>query len=260
MRQAPDLTTSVLPRGATQEPSRRSLPIKRLASLLSTIIVSLSAILTSLWLSANGKAPLEIDFQALQLSASEQHPTQSSRVITQWQELIESTQTRPAKEQLTRINHFFHRHITYREDNAVWGQSDYWATPLQTLMRGQGDCEDYSIGKYVSLLQAGVPNEKLRLIYVRARIGGPSSPVTRPHMVLAYYQSPEAEPLILDSLTRDVLPASERTDLFPVFSFNSESLWVGGNRAPSTSPTQRLSHWRSVIERMNKEGIRWTQQ
>jgi len=235
------------------------LRIKRLASLASTIVVGLIAILTSLWISASDKAPLEIDFQALRQSASEQHSAQSSRVITQWQELIESAQTQPAKEQLTRITHFFHRHITYREDKAVWGQSDYWATPLQTLMRGQGDCEDYSIGQYVSLLQVGVPNEKLRLIYVRARIGGPSSPVTRPHMVLAYYPSPDAEPLILDSLTRDVLPASERSDLFPVFSFNSESLWVGGNRAPSTSPTQRLSHWRSVIERMNKEGIRWKQ-
>jgi hypothetical protein len=76
-------------------------------------------------------------------------------------------------------------------------------------------------------------------------------------MVLAYYESPDDEPLILDSLTRDVLPASERTDLFPVFSFNSESLWVGGNRASSTSPTQRLSHWRKVIERMDGEGIQW---
>jgi len=257
LRHAPDITTSVLPPEATQTTARRTQWMTGRATILPALVMGLLAILPPLWLSADSKAPLEINFDALKTSASNQHPTQSSRVITQWQELIKTVETQPAKDRLIQINHFFHRHITYREDNAVWGQSDYWATPLQTLMQGQGDCEDYSIGKYVSLLQAGVPNEKLRLIYVRARIGGPSSPVTRPHMVLAYYPSADAEPLILDSLTRDVLPAGERTDLFPVFSFNSESLWVGGNRAPSTSPTQRLSHWRSVIERMNEEGIRW---
>ena len=258
MRHAPDITTSVLPPGATQTTPRPTLRTSRV-SILPTLLVGLLAILPTLWLSADNKAPLKIDFEALKTSASKQNPTQSTRVITQWQELIKTTEVRPTKDRLTQINHFFHRQLTYREDSAVWGQSDYWATPLQTLMQGQGDCEDYAIGTYVSLLQAGVPNEKLRLIYVRARIGGPSSPITRPHMVLAYYPAPDAEPLILDSLTRDVLPASERTDLFPVFSFNSESLWVGGNRAPSISPTQRLSHWRSVIERMNKEGIRWKQ-
>lgn len=206
---------------------------------------------------AEKNAPLNIDFAALRATALKQSMTDSSSVIEKWQSLLETISSLPEKEQLIEVNHFFHRHVNYREDINVWEESDYWATPLQTLTRGQGDCEDYSIGKYVSLLQIGVPNERLRLIYVRARIGGPSSNISRPHMVLAYYESPDDEPLILDSLTRDVLPASERTDLFPVFSFNSESLWVGGNRASSTSPVQRLSHWRKVIERMNEEGIQW---
>jgi predicted transglutaminase-like cysteine proteinase len=200
---------------------------------------------------------LQIDLDALESTASTLSTSNSKSIIGTWGKLLGSLPTLPVEKQLVQVNHFFHRHVTYREDIHVWGKSDYWATPLQTLMRGEGDCEDYSIAKYVSLLEAGIPNERLRLIYVRARIGGPASPVTRPHMVLAYYESPGAEPLILDSLTRDVLPASERTDLFPVFSFNSESLWVGGNRATSNSPTSRLSHWRDVIERMNEEGIRW---
>ena len=76
-------------------------------------------------------------------------------------------------------------------------------------------------------------------------------------MVLGYYPSPQSEPVILDSLISTVLPASERTDLAPVFSFNSRGLWVGqGTAAASGSPTARLSLWREVLVRMQEEGIK----
>ena len=158
MRHAPDITTSVLPPGATQTTARRAQWMKGRATILPALMMGLLAILPPLWLSADSKAPLEIDFDALKTAASKQNPAQSTRVITQWQELIKTAETQPANVRLTQINHFFHRQLTYRDDNAVWGQSDYWATPLQTLMQGQGDCEDYAIGTYVSLLQAGIPN------------------------------------------------------------------------------------------------------
>lgn len=252
MRHAPKVMTSMLCPGAKRNRPR---PFPKAGLFLTFLLLAL--MLSSVLTLAEKSAPLNIDFAALKTTASKQDMAQSPSVIEKWQSLLERIPSLPEKEQLIEVNHFFHRHVNYREDINIWNESDYWATPLQTLTRGQGDCEDYSIGKYVSLLQIGVPNERLRLIYVRARIGGPSSNVSRPHMVLAYYESPDDEPLILDSLTRDILPASERTDLFPVFSFNSESLWVGGNRASSTSPTQRLSHWRKVIGRMDGEGIRW---
>ena len=47
-------------------------------------------------------------------------------------------------------------------------------------------------------------------------------------MVLSYYPAPEAEPLLLDNLVAEILPASLRTDLRPVYSFNSEGLSVVG--------------------------------
>ncbi|MBL3278677.1 hypothetical protein ELP91_28930, partial [Klebsiella pneumoniae] len=78
----------------------------------------------------------------------------------------------------------------------VWGQVDYWGSPLETLTKGQGDCEDYAIGKYFALMAAGVPSARMRLVYVRAQNGG----VIQAHMVLAYYPTPDAEPLILDNL------------------------------------------------------------
>ncbi|MGS0756971.1 transglutaminase-like cysteine peptidase, partial [Roseateles sp. GG27B] len=133
----------------------------------------------------------------------------------------------------------------------VWGQVDYWASPLESLDKGRGDCEDYAIAKYFSLLSAGVPVAKLRLVYVRALLGGRSVA----HMVLAYYAQPGAEPLILDNLLPDVRPASQRPDLQPVFSFNSEGLWQGVGSITAGDPVARLSQWRELLTKVQAEGF-----
>ena len=46
------------------------------------------------------------------------------------------------------------------------------------------------------------------------------------HMVVAYYPKPSAIPLILDNLKSDLLPASQRKDLLPIYSFNGSKLWL----------------------------------
>lgn len=155
-------------------------------------------------------------------------------------------------QQLFEINNFINHRVIFAEDLPLWGQQDYWATPLESLGRGAGDCEDSALAKYISLLQLGVADEQLRLIYVRASVDG----LSRAHMVLGYYPSPEQQPLVLDSLRNDILPASARIDLVPVFSFNSSGLWLGGQPAAVSSPSARLSNWRSVLERMRLEGWR----
>jgi predicted transglutaminase-like cysteine proteinase len=177
--------------------------------------------------------------------------------VNQWREVVVKSQGLPESEQIARINEFFNRKIVFIDDTVVWGKADYWATPLETLGRGQGDCEDFAIAKYVSLRSLGIPLDKLRLTYVRAQIGGNGSSVSQAHMVLAYYPASNAEPLILDNLIGDIRPASRRNDLFPVFSFNSQGLWVGSGASEkaSGSSTARLSRWRDVIARMQAEGI-----
>ncbi len=152
------------------------------------------------------------------------------------------------------INRFFNQRILFRDDIEAWGQADYWASPLESLDRGQGDCEDYAIAKYFSLLAVGTPREKLRLVYVRAQIGGPHGS-TQAHMVLAYYASPGAEPLILDNLITEVRPASRRPDLVPVFSFNSDGLWQGVGTMAAGDPATRLSRWREVLAKARAEGF-----
>jgi predicted transglutaminase-like cysteine proteinase len=156
--------------------------------------------------------------------------------------------------QLQAVNQFFNRRIQFRDDTEAWGQVDYWASPLESLDRGQGDCEDYAIAKYFSLLAVGMPVAKLRLVYVRAQIGGPNG-VVQAHMVLAYYATPGAEPMILDNLITDVRPASRRPDLVPVFSFNSEGLWQGVGPQAAGDPAARLSRWREILVKARAEGF-----
>jgi predicted transglutaminase-like cysteine proteinase len=169
--------------------------------------------------------------------------------------LIELLQQAAALDEASRldpINAWFNRRIVFRADDAVQGDADQWSSPLELLASGYGDCEDYAIAKYFSLLASGVPVARLRLVYVRAQVAGNEG---QAHMVLAYYVQPQAEPLILDNLVTSVRPASRRPDLTPVFSFNSEGLWQGVGAQSAGDPQARLSRWRLVLTKARNEGF-----
>jgi predicted transglutaminase-like cysteine proteinase len=153
--------------------------------------------------------------------------------------------------QLAVVNGFFNRRIAFVDDQEAWGQLDHWASPFESLGKGRGDCEDYAIAKYFSLVALGVPVQRLRLVYVRVRMGDTSLA----HMVLAYYERPDAEPLILDNLVTTVYPASRRTDLTAVFSFNTEGLWQGTGSQSAGDAQARLSRWREVVAKAHGEGF-----
>ena len=173
----------------------------------------------------------------------------------EWRKLVQDSQTASDIARLRRINDFFNRRIRFEDDVVVWGQSDYWATPMETFDKGAGDCEDFATAKYFTLLSAGVPDDKLRLIYVQARIGGASSAIRQAHMVLAFYPSIDAEPLVLDNLINDIQPASRRSDLIPVFSFNSKGLWQGASGPRGTGNGSNLTRWQDLLTRARAEGF-----
>lgn len=179
--------------------------------------------------------------------------TQGSATLSRWLEMLESAQSAEKKNKLVIVNDFFNTNIAFHSDLRIWGKSDYWATPLQTLGTQQGDCEDFSIAKYVSLLKLGIHSKQLRLVYVKADVGLPKP---QAHMVVAYYPTPTSEPFILDNLNPEIRPASKRRDLLPVFSFNSDGLWIGSEQKPKVSkPETRLSRWRDVLLRMQADGL-----
>ena len=193
------------------------------------------------------------DLDKLSQLAQQRYGAQAVQRVQQWRTMLREAQALPELEKIQRVNDFFNRVLAFRDDSEIWGVADYWATPLESLGRGAGDCEDFSIAKYISLKLLGVPIERMRLIYVRAQIGGPYSTLSQAHMVLGYYPSPGAEPMVLDNLISELRPASRRPDLHPVFSFNSEGLWAGSVAAGN--PTARLSKWRDVLSRMQSEGF-----
>jgi predicted transglutaminase-like cysteine proteinase len=188
------------------------------------------------------------------LRAAQPHGAQAVAGARALQALLAGLTGQDESAKLPAVNEFFNRRIVFTSDAEVWGQNDYWASPLEMLGKGRGDCEDYVIGKYFSLLAAGVPVSHLRLVYVRATIGGPGGEVLA-HMVLAWYATPGAEPLILDNLIGEIRPASRRNDLEPVFSFNGEGLWQGVGAQSAGDPVARLSRWREVLVKARAEGF-----
>ena len=168
-----------------------------------------------------------------------------------WQQSVHSQQTpvdgasrRPELQLLEATNLFWNR-IPYVEDQAHWGLADYWATPAETVGSHGADCEDYAIAKYFLLKELGVPVSRLRITYVRA------TRIDEPHMVLAYYSSASAEPLILDNLDDFVRSASARKDLTPVYSFNDEDVvLVRNNQRGNVS---QIRNWHLLNERLRAE-------
>lgn len=203
-------------------------------------------------------AAAALDVKSIIGLAAERYGARGKQVVTDWSELIAASKDLSEREKLDEVNNFMNRRIAFEDDIKVWGVKDYWATPLESLGRGAGDCEDYSIAKYYTLLQLGVPNSKLRLIYVRARMGSSAAAPTQAHMVVGYFENPEDEPLILDNLISSIRPAARRKDLTPVFSFNSDGLWAGAGSDAKGDPTARLSLWRDVIDRMSQDGLKLT--
>lgn len=207
-----------------------------------------AALVLALWL--GGPLPSASDAQRMVQAAQRLGP-RAVAALPALQTMLQHGAGLDEEAQLAAVNGFFNRRIVFAEDIDVWGQVDHWASPLEALAQGRGDCEDYAIGKYFSLLALGMPASRLRLVYVRAQIGGES----RAHMVLAYYAQPRAEPMILDNLISELRPASRRPDLQPVFSFNSEGLWEGVGAQSAGDPQARLSRWREVLAKARAEGF-----
>ncbi|MBU2155400.1 MAG: transglutaminase-like cysteine peptidase [Gammaproteobacteria bacterium] len=168
--------------------------------------------------------------------------------IQAWEAQIKASTDSSERDKLTEVNRFFNRQIRFVDDIQLWKQNDYWATPVEMLVKGAGDCEDYSIGKYFTLRRLGIPSDKLRITYVKALN------YNQAHMVLTYYASPGAEPLVLDNLINEIKPASQRKDLLPVYAFNAEGLYLAGSNSKK-SDSKKLSRWQDILKKMRTEGF-----
>ena len=163
---------------------------------------------------------------------------------TAWRDLIKNSQHLTESQKLNAVNDFFNQFV-FISDQKLWGKEDYWATPSEFVGIGAGDCEDFSIAKYQALRELGIDDNKLRLVYVKAL------DLNQFHMVVAYYPTPSAVPIILDNLKGDILPATERNDLLPIYSFNGSKLWLMKQKGQGqvAGNASRLSLWNDLRNR-----------
>jgi predicted transglutaminase-like cysteine proteinase len=138
------------------------------------------------------------------------------------------------QKKLNVVNTWFNE-IKYKSDEALYKQSDYWATLYEFVGNGAGDCEDYTIAKYYTLKALGVDPNKLKFTYVvyQDRQGKSIS-----HMVLSYLKVPnpktKEDVLILDNTNRLVLPASKRPDIIKVIKM------INGDTGPKSKKWKQL--------------------
>ncbi len=191
--------------------------------------------------------------QTQMLNEATRYGPRTVQLTTELQRLMQSEGTSSMDNKVLRVNAFFNQRLVQSTDAQTWGVSDYWASPMEFFYQSQGDCEDFAIAKYYALVTMGVPVEKLRLVYVNHQPD--PSRVGEAHMVLAYYQILDEEPYILDNLIEEVRLASYRTDLQPVYSFNSSGLWMGALGPEAGNPLARLSPWRRVVARARSQGF-----
>lgn len=185
-------------------------------------------------------------------AAERKYGGDAKRRLIAWQQLIASSRQKPEREKLAAVNDFFNQ-ISFVSDAEHWRKEDYWATPAEMLASNGGDCEDFSIGKYYTLVALGVSMDKLRITYVKARNW---NPINQAHMVLTYYPTPSAIPLVLDNLLPEIKPASLRPDLTPVYSFNGDGLWLAKERGEGkgvSGGSRNIGFWRELNARMGKE-------
>ena len=220
---------------------------------LRSLSPRLPAILSALLLAALVAAPvytgeqLVLPERTLEQAEKQYGPGARKRLLA-WQELLRTGRSGDDRAKIERVNRFFNR-LNFVDDALHWHKADYWATPVEFLASEGGDCEDFAIAKYFTLLDLGIDEHKLTLTYVKAL------KLNQAHMVLTYYPSPRAEPLVLDNLVEAILPSSERTDLLPVYSLNGSGLWLARQRGRGkmVGDSSRLQRWQEMLARMTKE-------
>ncbi len=151
-------------------------------------------------------------------SISKKNPISAHR-IQDYTHCMQSCKQYPPHIKLNRVNFYLNRLLS-QYDDITNKQADHWATPKEFLTGGYGDCEDYAIIKYYSLIKLGFDEKRLFLSIVTENFYGGG------HMVLAYFQTDKAPPLILDNLSFKILDLQKRSDLTPQYFINSTGIYT----------------------------------
>jgi predicted transglutaminase-like cysteine proteinase len=210
--------------------------------VLSWAVLLLCSLLVAQIVAARGDFILEA---SLLDAAEKKYGDGARKRLLAWQRFVHDDTSNTDLEKLEKVNRFFNTN-NFVSDAIHWLKKDYWATPIEFLASDGGDCEDFALSKYFTLKLLGVSEGKINMTYVKAW------KLNQAHMVLTYYETPGAEPLVLDNLVNTIEPASKRPDLIPVYSFNGSGLWLSKERGRGNlvGKSDRLKLWNNLLERM----------
>lgn len=165
------------------------------------------------WDNVQGRLQKERKLASRCLTQTEACP----ETLRDWQSKIVQWRDLAVSEQVAAVNRFANGAIRYTDDRKTFKKSDYWATPMQSL-RGRGDCEDYVLLKYESLLALGFAKQDMRIVVVmdqRKNIA---------HAVLSV--KTEAGTFILDNQDQRVLRHDSIRHYAPLYSINEKGRWA----------------------------------
>lgn len=117
------------------------------------------------------------------------------------------------------VNSFFNKY-SYLTDEQLYKKNDYWATRKEFIINGGGDCEDFVVAKYFTLLELGIDESKLSILHGIYK--------SQYHVVLAYQDSVNSDVYILDSSTNKILLLTEKDDFLILYTLNTIDLKNNG--------------------------------
>ncbi len=147
----------------------------------------------------------------------EEHPISYNRILD-YTDYLQSCKKNSQQIQLNKINFYLNR-LLPQYDDIINKELDSWATPKEFLTVGYGDCEDYAIIKYYSLIKLGFDEKKLFITIVKENFRGGE------HMVLCYFKTKNTAPLVLDNLSFKILSLQKRKDLTAQYFINSTGIY-----------------------------------
>jgi len=130
----------------------------------------------------------------------------SKNRVMDYQYTIESYKKDSKDTKLKKVNLYLNQ-LLPQYDDITQNTEDYWASPKEFLIKGYGDCEDYVIIKYFTLIKLGFSKDKLFFTTVYEQY------TNSYHMVLSYFKIKGQAPLILDNLSFRILNLNKRNDL-----------------------------------------------
>ena len=148
---------------------------------------------------------------------------------------------------LNAVNDYFNEY-KFRSDQQVYNKIDYWATRKEFMFKGSGDCEDFVIAKYFTLLETGIDENKLSLLHNIRK--------NEYHLVLAYQEDQFSDVLILDNIEKNIKPLTSRNDILVLYTLKTIDL---NEAVDLTSDLQNLSNykWTKIYRKSkNKEKMK----